>query len=113
MTTTCPVCEKGRLLRVDDIISEIEGITFVERGDRCDHCGEEFLDEKESERTIKIARRLGIWGQPLKLKRKLSRSGRGVVLRIPTDLQESLGLKGNEAILLSKIGKRRVLLEVI
>ena len=109
MAVTCPVCEKGKLAPVDDIVSDIEGIIFVERGERCPSCGEEFIPAEESERTIRIARRLGIWGEPLKLKRKLSRSGRGVVLRIPTDLQENLGWEGDEEVLISKIGKRLII----
>ena len=108
----CPVCGKGELLPVDDILSEIEGLAFVERGHRCTVCGEEFVDEADSQRTIKVARRLGIWGEPLRLRRKLSQSGRGVVLRIPEDLRQSMGLKGTESIALSKIGSKKILLEV-
>lgn len=108
----CPACGKGELLPVDDILSEIEGLTFVERGHRCSASGEEFIDEGDSNRTIKVARRLRIWGEPLKLRRKLSQSGRGVVLRIPEDLRRSMGLKGTESVALSKIGTKRILLEV-
>ncbi len=77
---------------MDDIVSELEGYTFVERGHRCAACGEEFIPEEESQRLIKVARGLGIWGEPLKLRRKLSKSGRGTVLRIPSDIERSLGL---------------------
>ncbi len=108
----CPVCGKGSLERVDDILSELEGLAFVEKGRRCTTCGEEFIDEAESERTVKVARRLGIWGAPLRLRRKLSHSGRGVVLRIPEDLRESMGLRGTESVALSKIGARKILVEV-
>jgi hypothetical protein len=108
----CPACGKGELLAVDDILSEIEGLTFVERGHRCTACGEEFIDEADSNRTIKVARRLGIWGEPLRLRRKLSQSGRGVVLRIPEDLRRSMGLKGSESVALSKVGSKRILVDV-
>jgi len=108
----CPVCEVGELVAVEDIVSDIEGYTFVERGWRCTKCGEEFIPEDESQRTIEIARRLGIWGQPLKLRRKLSRSGRGTVLRIPADIEEALKLKGNEEVLVSKAG-RKIIIEVV
>lgn len=105
----CPVCGKGELVPVDDILSEIEGYTFVERGRRCTACGEEFIPEQESERMIKVARRLGIWGEPLKLRRKLSRSGRGTVLRIPSDIERSLGLHGNEEVSISKAGRKIII----
>src|SRR2546428_1186655 len=76
----CPKCGRRRLVPVDDITSEIEGYTFVEQGLRCAACGEEFIPEEESQRMIRVARRLGIWGEPLKLRRKLSRVGAGRVL---------------------------------
>ncbi|MBI3051666.1 YgiT-type zinc finger protein [Candidatus Woesearchaeota archaeon] len=89
----CPVCG-GTAIQADDIVSEIEGHFFVVKG--CSKCGEEFISEKEGNKMIEIARRLGIWGEPLKLQRKLSKSARGTVLRIPVDIEKSLNLKGNE-----------------
>ena len=105
------MCGKGDLVPADDIVSEIEGYTFIERGRRCTACGEEFLPEEESQRMIKVARRLGIWGEPLKLRRKLSRSGRETVLRIPADIERSLGLRGDEEVSVSKAG-RKIIIEV-
>ena len=108
----CPVCEKGTLIDADDIISEIEGHFFIEKGSRCTKCGEEFISEKQSQKTIEIARRIGIWGEPLKLHRKLSKSARGTILRIPTDIEKTMKLKGSEEVLISKIGKNKLLIEV-
>jgi len=107
----CPVCGEGQLVPADDIVSEIDGYTFVERGRRCTKCGEEFIPEDESQRMIKVARRLGLWGEPLKLRRKLSRSGRGTVLRIPSDIERSLGIKGDEEVTISKAG-RKIIVEI-
>lgn len=107
----CPVCGKGELVPADDIVSEIDGYTFVERGRRCTSCGEEFIPEEESQRMLKVARRLGLWGEPLKLHRKLSRSGRGTVLRIPSDIERSLDIKGNEKVTISKVG-RKIIVEI-
>ena len=109
--TRCPVCGKGELVPVDDIVSEIEGYTFVERGRRCSACGEEFIPEEESQRLIRVAQRLRIWGEPLKLKRKLSRSGRGTVLRIPADIERDLGLRGTENVHVSRAG-RKIIIEI-
>lgn len=108
----CPVCGKGNLVPADDIVSEIDGYTFVERGRRCTNCGEEFISEEESQRMIKVARRLGLWGEPLTLRRKLSRSGRGTVLRIPSDIERSLGIRGDEEVAISKAG-RKIIIEII
>ena len=112
MKKICPICEKGELLPAADIVSEIEGHFFVEKGERCSNCNEEFISEMESQKTIAIARRLGIWGEPLKLHRKLSQSARGTMLRIPTDIEKSLKLKGDEEVLISLIGKNKLLIEV-
>lgn len=108
----CPKCGKGTLELAEDILSDIEGLTFVEKGRRCTNCGEEFIDEASSNRTVRVARRLGIWGAPLRLRRKLSHSGRGIVLRIPEDIREGMGLKGTETVALSKVGTKRILIEV-
>ena len=48
----CPVCEKGDLIEVDNIVSDVDGYVFVEKGQRCTECGEEFIHEKDAQRTI-------------------------------------------------------------
>jgi hypothetical protein len=108
----CQECREGVLAPVDDILSEFGGIAFVESGRRCSVCHREFIDQSDADRTVKVARRLGIWGNPLKLHGKLSPSGRGVVLRIPEDLRKSMDLNGSETVSMSKVGKRKILLEV-
>ena len=52
----CPVCEKGMLVPAEDIVSEIEGMIFIERGERCTHCNEEFIPEETGKKTIEIAK---------------------------------------------------------
>jgi len=81
---------------------------FVERGERCTNCGEEFIFEEEAQRTIEAARKLGIWPEPLKLHRSLSQSGRSLVLRIPRDIEQQLRLKAGEEVVISKIGHKMV-----
>jgi len=97
------------MVEVDNIISEIEGHVFVERGWRCTACGEEFVKEEDAQRTIVVARRLGVWPAPMKLHRSLSRSGRGLVLRIPSDLESELNLRAGESVAISKIGHKLVI----
>lgn len=109
---TCPVCNKQTTIKVHDIVNDIEGYNFVVKGERCTSCGEEFIDEKEGQQMIQIARKMGIWGKPLRLHRKLSKSARGTVLRIPTDIEKNLHLKGDEEVLISKIGPNKILVEV-
>ncbi|MBI2583284.1 MAG: AbrB/MazE/SpoVT family DNA-binding domain-containing protein [Candidatus Aenigmarchaeota archaeon] len=102
----CAVCQEGRLEEADNIASEIEGYIFVEKGWRCSKCGEEFIKENEAQRTIEIARKLGIWPKPLKLHRSISKSGRGLVLRIPSDLEDDLNLKPGQRVSISRVGHK-------
>ena len=109
MSEKCPKCLKGDLIKVADIVSEIEGYVFIEKGYRCGHCNEEYIDEKDSQRTIEVARKLGIWPEPLKLHRSLSKSGRGLILRIPSDLEKDLKLKEGEEVAISKVGRKIII----
>ncbi len=102
----CQICSKGDLVRVDDIVLEISGYVFIAKGERCNNCNEEFIDEKETQKTIITARKLGAWPEPLKLYRKLSKSGKGLVFRIPNDLERQLGLKEGKEISISKLGNK-------
>lgn len=105
----CLICNKGNLEEVEDIVLEIEGYVFVVKGERCSNCNEEFPYEEETQRTITVARRLGIWPEPLKLYRHLSKSGGGLVFRIPNDLEKQLKLNEDTEIAITKIGNKIVI----
>ena len=105
----CPVCEIGTLIRSDKIISEINGYVFIEKGEVCTHCGEEFISEADTQKTIEIARKLGIWPEPLKLYRKLSKSGNSLTLRIPSDIERQLNLKPDNEVTITKIGNKIII----
>lgn len=47
----CPVCDEGYLVEVEDIVSEIEGHFFIEKGRRCSKCGEEFIHERQAQKN--------------------------------------------------------------
>ncbi|MBI2140322.1 hypothetical protein HYU14_05335 [Candidatus Woesearchaeota archaeon] len=98
----CKVCEKGNLTAVEDIIVEIEGYVFVVRGERCDACKEEFPYEEDTNRTIITARKLGIWPEPLKLHRHLSKSAGGLVL--PAISKSSLTSKSPRLLPFQRLG---------
>ena len=59
--------------------------------------------------TILIARKLGIWPEPLKLYRHLSKSGGGLMFRIPNDLEKQLKLNENKEIAITKVGNKIVI----
>ncbi len=105
----CLICEKGNLERAEDIILEITGYVFVAKGDRCTHCQEEFPEEAETERLVTAARKLGVWPEPLKLYRHLSKSGGGLILRIPSDIERQCNLNESTEITVSKIGSKIII----
>ena len=105
----CPICEKGNLVKVDDIILEVEGYIFIVKGERCNNCNEEFPYEKETQKTIETAKKLGIWPEPLKLYRHLSKSGGGLIFRIPVDLEKQLKLNEKTEIEITKVGNKIII----
>lgn len=105
----CMICGKGELLKVDDMVIEMEGYAFIVKGERCTACSEEIPYGEETRRTISVARKLGIWPEPMKLYRNLSRSGGGLVLRIPNDLERQLKLNEDVEIAITKMGNKIVI----
>ncbi len=105
----CPVCEKGSFEKVEDIVLEVEGYVFILKGWRCSSCKEEFPYEEETQKAITVARRMGIWPEPLKLYRHLSKSGGGLVFRIPSDLERQLKLSEKTEIGITKVGNKIVI----
>ncbi|HLC65059.1 MAG TPA: hypothetical protein VJI46_02940 [Candidatus Nanoarchaeia archaeon] len=105
----CAICGKGELIKAEDITLDIEGYIFIVKGDRCNKCNEEFPYEEETQRTIAVARKLGVWPEPLKLYRHLSKSGGGLVLRVPSDLEKQLKLDEHTEISITKMGNKIVI----
>jgi len=105
----CLNCEKGELQKVEDIILEIEGYVFIVKGERCNHCREEFPYERETQKTIEVSRKLGVWPEPMKLYRHLSKSSGGLVFRIPNDLEKQLKLTEHTEIAITKMGNKIVI----
>ena len=105
----CLICEKGILEKAEDIIIELEGYVFVVSGERCNRCKEEFPFEEETKKVIFSARKLGVWPEPMKLYRHLSRSGGGLVFRVPSDLEKQLNLNENTEIKITKLGNKIVI----
>ena len=105
----CPICENGIFEKAEDITLEVSGYIFIVKGERCTNCHEEFPREEETQKTITIARKLGVWPEPLKLYRHLSKSGSGLVFRIPSDLEKQLKLNENVEISISKLGNKIII----
>ena len=105
----CLICNNGEMIKVEDITLEIEGYIFIVKGERCTECNEEFPYEEETQKTIITAKKLGVWSEPLKLYRHLSKSGGGLVLRIPADIEKQLKLSDDTEIEISKVGNKIII----
>jgi len=105
----CLICEKGELQKVEDITLEISGYVFVVKGERCTNCQEELPYEEETERVINVSRKLGVWPEPLKLYRHLSKSGGGLIFRVPSDIERQMRLNESTEISIVKIGNKIVI----
>ncbi len=105
----CLICEKGNIVKVEDIILELEGYVFVLKGERCDNCKEEFPYEDETERAISAAKKLGVWPEPMKLYRHLSKSAGGLIFRVPSDIEKQLNLNENIEISITKLGNKIII----
>src|SRR3989338_75890 len=105
----CLICEKGELQKVEDITLEISGYVFVVKGERCTNCQEELPYEEETERVINVSRKLGVWPEPLKLYRHLSKSGGGLIFRVPSGIGRQMRLNESTEISIVKIGNKIVI----
>ena len=112
MIGKCALCG-GTLSRADDIVCEFPEGAIVTAGYRCVACGEEIFDGADIDRLIGAARKIGAWGGKTTLRRKLSRSGRGTILRIPVDLERALAIKGDETVDIEVMGKKRFVVQVV
>ena len=96
-------------MKVEDITLEIEGYIFIAKGERCTHCKGEFPYEEETQRVITVSRKLGVWPEPLKLYRHLSKSSGGLIFRIPSDIEKQMKLDENIEITISKVGNKIII----
>lgn len=89
----CPVC-RGKVEKAKTEI-KIEGVTLAENYEveKCRKCGEEFYTLEQMSFLRKRAEEKGIWGHGLKLKRKITKSGKRLALYIPIDIERLLGLE--------------------
>ncbi len=106
----CPVCE-GRLRRsrreyaYNDIsLGEFEA-------DVCQRCGEVFFTEAASDEIDRLARERGVWG--IEARTKVSYSGNSLIVRIPKEVAEFMGLERGDGVRIHPEGKRRFVVELM
>jgi len=75
----------------------------------CDHCGESFTDEATTRAIEDSAKRKGIWGLGKKV--KVVRSGNSLVIRIPKEVVDFMGLEKGQELFVRPEGKSKVVIE--
>lgn len=106
----CPVCE-GKLRRVkrefiysDIVLGEFEA-------EACDRCGEVFFTEASSDEIDRLAKERGIWG--FEARTKVSYSGNSLIVRIPKEVVEFMGLEKGDGVRIHPEGKKRLVVELM
>lgn len=118
MMGTCIWC-KGKLRDGEtDIEVNIAGEVVIFPGIKCkicSECGEKYYDaDSEQQKHIdEITHRLHTHYKGLHLRRKLSRSGGTLLLRIPRDVEREYGLNENIEVEISAYDKKKIVVEVV
>ena len=103
----CMSC-KAKLIK-SKTVKEYGGIEIKEIPcHRCPKCGEEYFTGEEQRYLEKVAKELGVFGTS-RMKRKLGKSGDNVILRLPKEIIEDIGLEAGDSVNLWKEGKKIVI----
>ena len=110
MLKKCPICGKGSLIRkkVNEVMFGVNLGEFSEWV--CDHCGESFTDEKTTQTIVNRAKQRGIWGLGKKV--KVVRSGNSLVIRIPKEIVDFMGLKKDQELFIHPEGRSKITVEI-
>jgi YgiT-type zinc finger domain-containing protein len=102
----------GGELRDASTVIAIGGNSFEVRALKCAKCGEEEFTEEEVRKIRIKAQQAGVWGQGIKIKRKLQKVGRATAVYIPADIQKQLMLKPRQEVTIS-VQDRKIIIEPV
>jgi len=105
----CPVCG-GRLRRTRAEYSYNDISLGAFEADVCQRCGEAFFTQEASDEIDRLAKERGVWG--LEVKSKVSYSGNSLMVRIPKEVAEFMGLERGDGVRIRPEGKRRLVVEL-
>jgi len=110
MLKKCPICGDGALTRkkVDETMFGVELGRF--QAWVCNHCGESFTDEKTTRTIIDRAKQRGVWALGKKV--KVVKSGNSLVVRIPKEIADFMGLEKGQELFIRPEGKSKITVEV-
>ncbi len=110
MLKKCPMCGEGTLTRrkVDERMFGVDLGEFPAWV--CNSCGESFTDENATLAIIDSAKRKGIWGLGKKV--KVVKSGNSLVVRIPKEIADYMGLEKGQELFIRPEGKSKITVEI-
>ncbi|MBA7517679.1 hypothetical protein ES705_09733 [subsurface metagenome] len=87
------------------------GIDFgLRKGTVCTSCGDEYISDEVWEEIEKKAKELGLFG--LERKVKIRKSGNSLVITLPPDIAEFLGVKPQTLVSLLPLDKGKLEIQV-
>lgn len=105
-------CACGGKLRKADLPVDFYGIDFgVKRGEICNKCGAEYLDEKILQEVEADIKKRGIFG--LEQKVQITKSGNSFVLRIPPEIARFVGVHYKNFVRMYPADKKRLEVEIL
>lgn len=91
---------------------ELFGLSFgIREIELCTKCGEEFISDEVMEEIEGRAKELKLFGAERKV--KVTKSGNSLVVRIPPEIAEIVGLKYRDLLSMLPLGKGKIEIEVI
>jgi len=117
----CPICG-GEVKKIETSLSLFNGNIQINPilGFECNKCNEIFIDEEESRRIDSLTNTKyyreaidNIRKYQLRLRRRVSYSGRSLVIRIPKDIERVLSIKEGEEVEIYPEGKDKIIIEKI
>lgn len=92
----CPICEKGKLVKVTKkhVLFGVDLGNYP--GEKCSYCGEVFTDSSNMKKIEEVAKEKGIWG--LSAVTKITKTGNSLAVRIPKKIADYLKLGNNEEV---------------
>lgn len=105
-------CTCGGELKRSRVEVEFFGIDFgLKDGEVCTRCGSEYLDQETMKEIETIVKERNIFG----LERKISvtKSGNSLVIRIPPEIAEYLGIHYKSVVQLFPVDKDRLEVKVV
>lgn len=77
----------------------------------CDACGEQWFDEKTSQKIQELEKKNGLFG--LSKKSKVSYSGNSLIVRIPESVAKFMKIKKEDEIIIHPEGKNKIAVELV